>query len=472
MTKSRAIKVGIFLLSGAVLFCVGLFLIGNHNQFFGSHYAVYTSFSNVDTLVSGARVRVSGMDAGQVSSIQIPSQPSAKFRLKLDVDRKFRDIIRQNSVASIETEGMVGNKFVNIAKGTNQSPECNPGCTLPSQEPFELSDLLGQGKNLMKTVQGTIHDVQDHADHAIDNFAKVGGNANGMILAMRGNVERIASNGAKITNGVHSIVAGVRDGRGTVGELLSNQQMAKDVADTVSQAKQTSTNVEQASAKANDIVAQFQKEKIPEAVQQTVANAKDTTQQIKGAVSDFLAGGPGNEKTADALRETVEDAHRATRNLASDTNAIKHNFFLRGFFHRRGFYTLAFNRKEYESSDFVEHPNKRIWLSAESLFTKAADGSQQLTSEGRTELEHALSQVADNLPNNPVMVEGYADGGSPAEQYLASEQRAQDVKQYLESRFHLSPDLVGTIALEDKPPRAEGLRVWSGVCLSMVISKD
>lgn len=207
-------------------------------------------------------------------------------------------------------------------------------------------------------------------------------------------------------------------------------------------------------------------------VQQTVANAEDTTQQIKGAVSGFLSAGPGNEKPADDLRATVQDAHRATRNLAAETSAIKHNFFLRGFFHRRGFYTLTLNRKEYDASDFVKNSSKRIWLSAENMFTASANGKQQLTEEGRSELENALSEVADNLPNNPIMIEGYAESGSPTQQYLASLQRAEDVKQYLQSRFHLNPDLVGTIALEDKPPQATGLRVWSGVCLSLVISRD
>lgn len=471
MKKTNAAKVGIFLLIGAVLFCVGLFLIGNHNQFFGSHFTVYADFTNVDTLQSGARVRVSGMDAGQVSSIQIPNQPSGEFRLKLDVDRKFRRIIRQNSVASITTEGMVGNKYVNIANGTSQSPECNR-CTLRSQQPFELSDLLQQGKTLVNTLQGSIHDVQHHADEAIDNFAKVGGNANQMMLAMRGNVERMASNGAHITNGIEELVSGVQQGRGTVGQLLTSNQLANNVDDTVAQAKQTSTNLEQASNTAKDMVTQLQKEKIPQEIHQTVANAKDTSQEIKGAVTDFLSGGPKNEKTADALRETVLDAHRATRNLASDTNAIKHNFFLRGFFHRRGFYSLTFNREEYESSDFVKHPSKRIWLPAEGLFTASANGKQELTSEGRSQLDHALSEIADNLPDNPIMVEGYSDSGVPAQQYLAALQRATDIKQYLESRFHLNPDLVGTIALENKPPKASGRPVWSGVCLSLVISRD
>lgn len=473
MKKSRGAKVGIFIIIGVLLFAAGLFEIGNRNQVFQHHYTVYVDFANIDTITSGARVRVSGMNAGQVENVAIPKDPSSKFRLKLDVDDKFRNIIRENSIATIETEGMVGNKFVNIAKGTNASPDCQPGCTLQTQEPFEISDLLKQGKSLVQTVQGTINDVQHHADTAIDNFAKVGSNVDGMVTSVRGKVQTIASNGAQITGRVNAIVASVQQGKGTVGKLLSDPQMASDVQTTVAQAKQTTTNIEQASAKAKDMVDQFDKQKIPQEVHQTIANAEDTTQQIKSAVTDFLAAAPDGTNTADSLKQTIVDAHRATRNLASDTEAVKHNFFLRGFFHRRGFYNLTqLNRKEYESSEFVKHANKRIWLNAENLFTTSPSGTQELTLDGRATIDHALSEIADNLANNPIMVEGYADGGSPEQQYLASTQRAQDVKDYLESRFKLSPDLVGTIPLENKPPEATGLQVWSGVCLSLVVSKD
>lgn len=473
MTKARGAKVGIFIVIGVLLFAAGMFEIGDRNQLFQHHYTVYADFANVDTLTSGARVRVSGMNAGEVEDVAIPKDPSGKFRLKLQVDDKFRDIIRENSVASIDTEGMVGNKFVNIAKGTNASPECAPGCTLETQEPFEISDLLKQGKNLVQTVQGTIHDVQHHADTAIDNFAKVGSNADGMITSVRGKVQTIASNGAQISGRVNAIVAGVQQGKGTVGKLLSDPQMANDVQTAVAQAKQTSANIEQASAKAKNMVDQFDKQNIPQEIHQTIANAEDTTQQIKGAVTDFLAPGPNGTNTADSLKETIADAHRATRNLASDTEAIKHNFFLRGFFHRRGFYNLTqLNRKEYESSDFVKHPRKRIWLTAENLFTTTPTGAQELTVDGRATIDHALSDIADNLANNPIMVEGYADSGSPDQEFLASTQRATDVKDYLESRFKLNPDLVGAIPLENKPPEASGLQVWSGVCLSLVVSKD
>ncbi|HLG95114.1 MAG TPA: MlaD family protein [Bryobacteraceae bacterium] len=462
---STNVKVGIFIVAGVLLFSAGLFIIGSRNQVFAHHYYIYTEFANLDTLESGAKIRVSGMDAGEVSDVALPGQPNGKFRLTLKVDEKFQKLIRQDSKASIETAGMVGNKYVNIVKGTNNSPDCRAGCTIPSEEPFEIGDLMKQGNNLVKTAEGTITDIKQRADSTI-------GHVDGLIVAMSPNVQRIASNGANITDNVNGIVTGVKNGQGTVGKLLTDTQMAQNVEDTIGNVKQASTNVRQASQRANQMATQLQRENIPQDVHQTVANARDMSEQMKKAVGDFL-NSPKNESTAENLRETIDEAHRATTNLAADTEAIKHNFFLRGFFHRRGFYNLAqLNPNEYQKSNFVKKPAKRIWLTADGMFTKSPNGALQLSDRGKAELDHAISEVADDLPNNPIMIEGYADQGSPADRYIASTQRAGEVKKYLETRFQLNPDLIGTIALEDRPPAGTGKNDWNGICLSLVVSRN
>jgi phospholipid/cholesterol/gamma-HCH transport system substrate-binding protein len=114
---SRNIKVGIFVAAGIALFCVGLFLIGTRKHLFGDYFTVYAQFTDVNTLQSGAKVRVSGMDAGQVSNIEMPKDASGQFRLKLKIEKSLRPTVREDSLATIETEGMVGNKYVNIKKG-------------------------------------------------------------------------------------------------------------------------------------------------------------------------------------------------------------------------------------------------------------------------------------------------------------------------------------------------------------------
>ena len=145
MSPRNKILVGIFIIGGALLFAAGLFLIGSRKQAFSHHYDLYADFDKVDTLVAGAKVRVSGMDAGEITQIDIPQTASGRFRMKLKVDEKFRPIIRQDSLASIETEGMIGNKFVNIQKGSDNSPQCPPGGTLPSRSPLKSATSCGKG---------------------------------------------------------------------------------------------------------------------------------------------------------------------------------------------------------------------------------------------------------------------------------------------------------------------------------------
>ncbi len=470
--RSRKVKVGIFLIGGAIVFTIGLFLIGNHNQLFAHHVEVYTQFAAINSIQGGAKVRVSGMDAGEVSDVQIPKQPSGKFRVTLQVEQKFHPIIRQDSVATIQTEGMVGNKFVNIEKGTNESPECDR-CTLPSEEPVEMSQLMVEAKGVMKTAQGSIADLRQHADRTIDNIGDAGAHADEMIVAMRGNLEKIASNAVNVTSGVNGIVSDIRQGKGVAGKLLTDPHVATDVQTTIANAKSTTENLNQASGEANTIIADFQKKNIPEDIHETVANARDMSQELKGGVTHLISSGDGRRDAAQEIRQTIDEAHRASENLASDTEAIKHNFFLRGFFHRRGYYNLNhMNPAEYLESNFVKHPKKRIWLAADGLFEAPENGKQELSNDAQVVLDNAMSQIVDYLPNNPIVIEGYSNRGPASKRFTTAQQRADQVRKYLISHFQLNPDLIGVMPLEDKPPRKSGMESWDGVCIALVASHD
>ncbi len=80
-----------------MLFGVGLFLIGDRKQLFSSKYDVYADFENLNAIEPGAMVRVSGMDAGTVADVSLPKTPSGAFRVKLNVDDKFKHLVREDS---------------------------------------------------------------------------------------------------------------------------------------------------------------------------------------------------------------------------------------------------------------------------------------------------------------------------------------------------------------------------------------
>src|SRR5260370_620285 len=112
MNRSRAVAVGAFVIAGVLLFGVGLFLIGDRRLLFSDTFEVYAEFANIAGLQNGAKVRVAGLDAGEVDTIHVPANPSARFRVKLRIREDVHPLIRVDSVASIQTDGLVGNKFM------------------------------------------------------------------------------------------------------------------------------------------------------------------------------------------------------------------------------------------------------------------------------------------------------------------------------------------------------------------------
>lgn len=472
MPAKKKLLLGIFLVGGVLLFSFGLFLIGSRKQIFAHHFTVYTEMAKMDTMQAGAPVRVAGMDAGQVTGIQIPKNPASKFRLTLEIDEKFHPIVRKDSTTTIETAGMVGSKYVDIAQGSANSPECPAGATLPSKEAAGMDELMQQGNAIAKDVQATIKDLRTRADAAIQNVTNLSGHADGMIVSVRGDVKKITSNGAQIASNANAITAGVRQGRGTAGKLLTDDAVASDVTTTISNVKQTTANADQASQKVNTMLSDVQQKDLPD-VHKTIDNTQAMTQQLNQAVGTFLAKGNQNENTAMALRDTVHGAQQTMTNMADDTEAVKHNFFLRGFFKRRGFYNLdQITPSKYASSEFVKKPHARVWLAAAGLFTIRPDGTQELTGTGRSILDQSMSDLVPYLPNNPIVIEGYATNGMPDQRYLASRQRAIEVRQYLESRFHLNSKLVGVMPLAGQPPAGAGKEMWDGICLVLVVSKQ
>src|SRR5271163_1300264 len=120
---NRNVTAGVFVTAGLALFMLGIFLIGNQHEAFSRHFEVYTEFANLNGLTKGSKVRVSGMDAGEIIDIGIPTQSASKFRLRLKIDQKLHPLVRMDSVVTIATEGIVGDKFLLVHQGGPNAAE-------------------------------------------------------------------------------------------------------------------------------------------------------------------------------------------------------------------------------------------------------------------------------------------------------------------------------------------------------------
>jgi len=438
----HAATVGAFVVGGVLLFAVGLFLIGDRRMLFDRSVEIYTEFANIAGLEDGGSVRVGGMDAGEVASIHVPANPSARFRVKLRVREDFHQLLRVDSVASIQTDGLVGNKFIQIEPGTDQAQLVPPLGTIPSREAFELSEMMQRMSDTVDLIRTSIVDLKSGLDGALASVTDTANEAQDLMTDIGAEAREIMASTQKVTRDLTVIVASVREGKGTVGKLLTDDALYSSV-------KKISADAEKA-----------------------VASLREASEQAKAAVSDFRGeNGPLKGVTGD-FQQTLASARDAMQDLEENTEALKHSFLFRGYFNRRGYFDLDELSVDQYRQGILETRERRalrIWVRAAVLFETDAKGSERLSADGQARLDSAMSQFIRYPRNSPFVVEGYAPGPTNDERFLTSRRRCQLVRDYLVGKFALDPAFVASMPMGQESSGSPDGNHWDGVALALFV---
>src|SRR5271155_639003 len=450
--KTNYAIVGVFVLFAVLLFSVGLFLIGNRQKAFVHHVDFFTKLNNVNGISPGSKVRVSGFEAGQVTGLEIPDRPSGKFRLKLHVDSKLHCLIRDDSFVTVESDGLVGDKFLLIHEGSDQAHEAANGSNLPAKEPIELAAVIEKMTGVMDRASAAIGDIRVKADGALDAITTTVNNTNG-------------------------IVTGIRSGKGMAGMLLNDQQTATAVKNAVGNVQQAATNLNQVTVQAKQVMSDFRSRDLASKAEDTLNNAKDasrqlaqTSQQVNLALTEALGPDRSGENAAQNISETFSNINLATANMADDTEELKHEFFFRGFFKKRGFYSVKeMTPDQYRSNPyFNSQRNRRVWLNAADAFGKDSNGNEVLSAAGEVEIDQVIGIAKDSVIGQQIIVEGYSNQPSAADEIATSRSRSLIVAHYLEKRFHLSAKNIGLMPLNATAPPPSGKDSWNGACIVLL----
>src|SRR5579872_6296931 len=156
---SRAARLGVFFIAALIILASGIFIIGGKQYLFSSTYRLNTQFSSVVGLDSGADVRVGGVHSGSVRSVELPSKPTDRITVWMDLNRSTRNIIKQDSIATIETEGLLGNEYIAISFGSAQGADLLDGSTISSEPPLEMSALLKKANGILDSSQQALTNV-------------------------------------------------------------------------------------------------------------------------------------------------------------------------------------------------------------------------------------------------------------------------------------------------------------------------
>jgi phospholipid/cholesterol/gamma-HCH transport system substrate-binding protein len=452
MTRLRTALVGGFVIVGLLLFAGGLFLIGDRRLLFAEQFELNATFGKVTGLQVGTRVRLAGLDAGEVLEIGIPATPAERFRVRMRMREDLRQLVRSDSVPAIQTDGIVGNAFIQVSVGSPGAPVVLPGATLQGRDPIEFADLIDEGRTTFRTVAAEFSDLSGDVGAAVRALTGTADTTTRVIDNVGKNVETMTARSAQVIadaqsalNEAQRLVGDIRAGKGTIGRLVADDALYEQVV------------------------------RASRDVAQSMENVREMTERTRDLVGAFAARDGTAQQIAAALQSTLSDVQEATADLAEGTEALKRNFLFRGFFRDRGFFDLdSVSREAYQSGALEKDRTRiRIWLDADVLFARDPTGVERLTDDGRRRLDSAMADLVRYPRDSPLVVEGYASeaGGEPA--YLQSVDRAGLVRDYLLSRFRRQATLTDIMPmgeLASGSPRGD--RRWSGVALAMFVRND
>ncbi|MGA2814326.1 MAG: MlaD family protein [Candidatus Acidiferrum sp.] len=186
---SRTARLGAFIILTLAILITGIFIIGNKQYLFSPTYRLQAQFATVVGLDAGAEVRIGGVHSGTVREIRLPGNPTGKITVLMDLERSTHDIVKQDSVAAIETEGLLGNEYISISFGSAAALNVKDNDTLPSAAPLVIADLMKKADGILVTSQ-----------KALDSVTVVAAN-------------------------LSSISSKINQGQGTVGALVNDKEL-------------------------------------------------------------------------------------------------------------------------------------------------------------------------------------------------------------------------------------------------------
>ncbi|MGA9069937.1 MAG: MlaD family protein [Terracidiphilus sp.] len=337
---SRLARLGAFIVVTLAVLAAGVFVIGSKEYLFRSTYQLKAQFDNVAGLDAGADVQVGGVHSGTVKSIMLPHKPGEQVTVLMDLDKSTHEIIKQDSVASIETEGVLGNQFVSISFGSPGQAEVKDGEIIQSEPPLQISDLFKKTSGILDSSQLAINNATLATEH------------------------------------LNSVTSKIDSGQGTVGALVNDKQLYSNL-----------------------------------------------------------------EETTGTLHATVLQAQIGVTDFQENMEALKHNFFLSGYFKKRGYEDasgLAANRI---SGLPQSAPLKTFTYTARQLF----DARDSAKLKDPKSLNAGGEFLARNQFGFAVIVVSIGMEGDTKKDLVLSEARAMVVREYLVENFGFDDSQLKTL---------------------------
>lgn len=224
------LRTGIVIIVALALLSVGVLQLSGRSGFFERSYTLYASMENTLGLKAGNSVSLAGINVGNVDEIKFTANPSDnRIIVVMKIKRQYMDRIRQDSVATVKTLGLLGDKYVDISVGGPNSPVMQPGGYLTSAGEAELSRVLAGASSGLSGLSVVASQLQV----MLGRINRGEGTA-GLLVNDRQLYDQLASSAANL----NAAVTDLRQARGTMGKFIENPKLYDNLVDVSAKAKE------------------------------------------------------------------------------------------------------------------------------------------------------------------------------------------------------------------------------------------
>lgn len=311
-TTSQKIRLGLFVIIGLLIFVLATYLIGDKQKMFGKTSHLETIFDNVNGLQIGNNVRYSGVNVGTVRGIEMINDTNIK--VDMIIDKAIFKHIKKDAVATIGSDGLVGSMIINILPGKGTQSPVEPGDKISSVNRIRTEDLLN-----------TLNKTNNNAAHLTENLL--------------------------------TITEEINDGKGTIGLLLNDAEIAKDLKETMRYLKISGRETANATKNLNrllesmnnkdNVIGVLNDTAVANSIKTIVSNLDNSTIEINKVVTNLnktilnIKDGKGalnylsnDPKLVNKIDSTMTNVTESSAKLNENLEALKHNFLFRGYFRR------------------------------------------------------------------------------------------------------------------------------------------
>lgn len=311
--SKRHIRLGIFVTAGVSFIILMLYMIGSNRNLFSSNFEISAVFNNVNGLMPGNNVRLSGIDVGTVRRIEITSDSSVE--VYMIINKKMRKFIRKNSIASIGTDGLMGSKLVNINSANGASDIVNSGDVLGSLKPIESDEMLRTLNTTNLNLARITTDMRI-ITHKLNSSQSLWNILQDSIISenFRSSIEYLEETSKETKQAVmkiNLILHSIYNGNGLLATVIHDSILSNQLKSTVSNLNKTTEKIHRSSNSLNTLTEKY-------------SNSSGTINLL------FMDTLFKNE-----IKSSVNHINSATEKIDEDLDALRKSFLLRRYFKKQ-----------------------------------------------------------------------------------------------------------------------------------------